>query len=213
MPTDNAARRASIGLGRRGLLGVAGAALLAAFAVGLWSFAWPSAEARGEYAIGPIDAFPLGSVTSYLLVDGQLRELPLGEDYDQRPPGYPTLGADLVYIVRLPDEQLRVFSGAAPFRGSTIVWYQFDDLGGMLGEFVGLFAEGRRGTRWAIDGTRLFGPAPRNLDQYAFRVRADGVLVVNLADLREGAGGPFPTAPFYDVTSDDWPTSGWPPAR
>lgn len=213
MSVSTARRHPPVGLGRRWLLGAAAAALLATAAVALWSFAWPGSEARGEYSIGPVDAFAPGSVTAYLLVEGRLRELPLGEDYDQRPPGYPSLGTDLFYVVRFPDEQLRVFSGAAPFRGSTVLWYQFDDAGGKGGDVVGLFAEGRRGSRWAIDGTRVFGPAPRGLDEYAFRVRADGVLVVDLADRLEGAGGPRATVPAYDVLDPSWPTSGWPSAR
>ncbi|MDA0351075.1 MAG: hypothetical protein O3A10_02550 [Chloroflexi bacterium] len=187
---------------------MAGAVVLAALAVGAWSFAWPESTERDEYAIGPVNSFARGSVTTYLWVAGGLRELPVGEVYDERPPGYPGVGLDLVHVVRYPDGDVNVFSGAAPFGDSTVLWYRTDSAPDR-DDYVGLFAEGRRGSRWALDGTRLFGPAPRGLDQYGFRIRADGVLVLDLSRRTEGASGPLGTIP-YDVTSPDWPTPGWP---
>jgi hypothetical protein len=202
-------RAPSIGPGRRLIFGIAAASFVAVFAVAAWSFAWPAAAARGEYAVASTGSFEPGSVTTYLIVDGGLLERTAGEDYGPRPAGYPVLGTEIVHIARFPNGEFRVFSGAAPFRDSTIVWYPFDDRGGLLGDWVGFFAEPRRGTRWAIDGTRVFGPAPRGLDTYGFRVRADGVLVIDVADLTQGVGS-YELPPPYDVLDPGWPTSGWP---
>ncbi len=212
MSVSRRAVHGSIGLGRRALLITLAVALLALIAGALWSFAWPSASARGEYALAPLDGFEPGSVTAFLRDGEQVRELALGEQYDERPPGYRTLGTGLFYVVRLPNEEVRVFSGAAPFRESTIVWYRQDNVGGLFEDWVGLFAEGRRGSRWAIDGTRVFGPAPRSLDEHPFHVRADGVLVVDLGTVVTGSTrNELP--PPYDVLDPAWPTSGWPSAR
>ena len=202
-------RHPGVSVGRRWLLAIAVVALFGSFVAAAVAFVWPSPAARGEYAIGPVDGFALGAVTTYQLRDGELLQLQPGAEYGRRPPGYPIEGSNLVHVVRLPDGEFRVFSGAGPFRESTFVWYQLDRLQSDRGEWVGLFAEPRRGTRWAIDGTRVFGPAPRGLDHYAFHVRADDVLVVDLRDLTKGRGGDD-RPPSYDVRSNDWPTSGWP---
>lgn len=199
--------RGAGGTRRRWLLAAGFVAVLGAFSLGAAAFAWPGAAARGEYAIGPVDSFAPGTVTTYLLKDGELRVLAPGEDYGPKPSSYPIEGNDIVHVVRLPDGELAVFSGASAFRDQTVVWFPLAnpyDQG-----YVGLFAEPRRGTLWTIDGTRVFGPAPRGLDRPAFNVRADGVLVVDLANVSDGRRADE-LPPPYDVTSDGWSTSGWP---
>ena len=200
-------RHAPTGLRRRWLLAAVFVALLGVFSLSVAAFAWPGASARGEYAIGSVDSFAPGTVTTYLLSAGELRLLPPGDGYGPKPSGYPIDGSDVAHVVRLPDGQLLVFSGASSFRDQTVVWFPLANPYGL--GYVGLFAEPRRGTLWTIDGTRIFGPAPRGLDRPAFHVRADGVLVVDLANVSDGRRTDEPP-PSYDVTSDGWATSGWP---
>ena len=202
-------RRGGAGLGRRWLLGVAFVALLGVFVAGGAAFAWPGVPARGEYAIGHVDLFAPGTVTTYLLRDGEVRLMPPGGDSGPKPSSYPIEGNDIVHVVRLPDGELLVFSGASAFRDQTVVWFSVADSSHHPGRYIGLFREPRLGTMWTIDGTRIFGPAPRGLDRVAFRVRADGVLIVDLAQVSDGPQTDE-LPPAYDVTSDGWATSGWP---
>jgi hypothetical protein len=72
-----------------------------------------------------------------------------------------------------------------------------------------VFIEPGHAEQWTIDGVRIFGPAPRDLDRYAWYVDEGGVLVLDLSEVVLGASG-TELPPVYDVNDSDWPTSGWP---
>ncbi len=205
MPTDAARGRVV----QRWLLGAALAALLAVMVVGVATLAWPSAMARGEIAIAPASDFAPGTVTSYAATEHGLRLLSQAGAYGARPSDHPSDGRQVVHVVRLPDGDLRVFVGADHHFGWTVVWYPLDDLR-VIGDYRGLFRDPRRGSAWTVDGVHVFGPAQRGLDMFDFRVRGDGVLVVDLSELREGVARSRVLPPPYDVTAEGWATSGWP---
>lgn len=194
---------------QRWLLGVVLAALVGVMAVATWTFVWPSDSARGSYALGPVSDFAPGSVTAYVVdEDGQLEVVDdLARRFGLTANGGATGGRTLVYLVRFPDGDVRVFSGASTHLGRVVVWMPMATTF-LSDEYVGFFVEPAHSEQWAIDGTRIFGPPPRNLDEYRWHLD-DGVLVVELGEVVEGQrGGPAP--PPYDVTSEGWATSGWP---
>ncbi len=193
---------------QRWLLGVVLAALVGVMAVATWSFVWPSAVARGEFMLGQADGFAPGTVTSYAVKDDRLRLLPAG-NYGEWPSGYPADGRQVFHVVRLPDGELRVLSAEDQYFGWTVIWYPLFEPR-WLGEYRGVFAEPRRGSVWTVDGSYVWGPVPRGLDLYEFRIRGDGVLVVDVTSALEGRGRTSVRPAPYDVTSEGWATSGWP---
>lgn len=170
---------------QRWLLGVVLAALVGVTALGLATFVWPSDAARGEYSLGPASDFAAGTVTSYLIAEDAWTALPPARDYSQPlPTGWVVQPHAIVHVVRLPDGEFRAFS-ATDGRGSTVAWY--GDLEWFDGRHRGVFAEGRFGSQFTIDGERISGPAPRGLDSYTVQVNASGVLSVDLRQLTEGS--------------------------
>jgi Rieske Fe-S protein len=190
-------------------------------AVGAWRFVSPpdSASAPTSVRLAPASDFALGSVTGYRITsDGDVRQTLDSSGYlsvaslsrtRQR-------GNGLFYVVRLPNGDFRVLSAVSTHLGELVVW----DTSGELWsdhDYVGVFVAFAHNEQWAIDGTRISGPAPRDLDRYRWVVDAGGVLVLDLSELVRGevGSGLQPSAvalPPYDVTSDGWPTSGWPAA-
>ena len=204
-------QRASRGqLAQRWLLGAVLATLLGVMVLATWTFAWPSAADRGAYAIAPVDDFELGSVTSYLITEqGALQRV---EDIAARFAIFPNVrgnrsGRALVYVVRFPDGDFRVFSGASTHLGQVVLW-EGEGPTWLTDRYVGVFIEPAHSEQWTIDGVRLFGPAPRDLDRYRWQID-NGVLVVELDELERGPSGSHAPPP-YDVTSEGWATSGWP---
>lgn len=184
---------------QRWLLGVVLAVLLGVMAVAAWSFVWPTAGGLGPYAFAPVSSFELGSVTSYQVTeDGGLSLV--GDLSAWR------RGKGLVWVVRFPDGDFRAFSGASTHLGGVVVWQTEGQ--GRWDQYIGVFVEPGHSERWAMDGTRLFGPAPRNLDVYRTHIDS-GVLVVELGEIVRGERS-SPPPPPYDVTSGGWATSGWP---
>jgi hypothetical protein len=178
-------RRPTVGLRRRWLLAVATLALFATIAVAAWSFAWPSPTLPRELVLGQIDDFQPGTVTSFVVTPEGVRELSLAGDYGPRPQDYPTDGRNIVHVARLDDGQLRAFSGADVLEARTIVWYPLarnywrrDDTSA-----PGRFAEPRRGPFWNIQGQRVFGPGPDELQEFEITTRADGAVVVDISPI------------------------------
>ena len=185
---------------QRWLLGSLLAALVGVMAIGAWTFAWPSDAARGSYALGPASGFEPGTVTSYVI--NERGELALVESVDGH-----VNGNSLVYVVRFPDGDFRVFSGVSTHLRHVVVWEAGPPT--WRTEYGGEFVAPAHGERWTIDGTRMWGPAPRDLDRYRWQIDDLGVLVIELDELERGASGSPAPAP-YDVTSEGWATSGWP---
>jgi Rieske Fe-S protein len=113
-------------------------------------------------------------------------------------------------VVRLPNGDFRVFSAVSTHLGELVVW----DTSGELWsdhDYVGVFVAPAHSEQWEIDGTRIFGPAPRDLDRYRWVVDDGGVLVLDLnevvrGEVRSGLQPSTVVPPPYDVTS------GWPSA-
>jgi Rieske Fe-S protein len=198
---------------RLGLLVATAALLSAVVAVSSWRFVSPpdSVYALAEVRLAPVSAFALGSVTGYRVnAEGEVARL-LDSRSDQATSvvngrGFRS-GVGLFYVVRLPNGDAIVFSGRSTHLRHAVVWDQQGD----LQPRGGMFVEPGHGERWAIDGTRVSGPAPRDLDRYESHVDERGMLVIDLGTVirsdYETSGGPVPP---YDVNDPDWPTSGWP---
>ena len=192
------------------------AALAAVLAVSAWWFVQPT-SVRGEVRLAPIEDFALGSVTPFRIDDGRLLELrELFTYFGSSSHGAPSSidGDSLVYVVRLPDGDFRVLSGRSTHLGQVIEWKP--DFVPEVGNVRGVFFGWGTCPLWAVDGTRIFGPAPRDMDFYRWEID-DGVLVVDISERHEGEvrGGPEAsrvTHPPYDVLSEGWATSGWPAA-
>ena len=190
-------------------------------AVGAWRFVSPpdSASALTSVRLAPASDFALGSVTGYRFTsDGDVRQTPDPGGYLSAgvPAGTSLRGNGIFYVVRLPDGDFRVFSAVSTHLGGLVVWDASGELS-FSDAYVGLFIEPAHSEQWAIDGTRIFGPPPRDLDRYRWVVDDAGVLVIDLSELVRGevGSGLQPSAvapPPYDVTSDGWATSGWPAA-
>lgn len=203
-----------IGAGRHRGAALLGAMLVlgAVFAVAAWSFITP--DRNWEYRLASASDFAPGTVTSFVRDgDGLTR-------FTRQSPN-PAWGwsatvaspaADLVHVVRLPDGELRVLGGVSPHLGQTVLW--FADGTAEVGRMRALFGDDF--SWWLVDGSQLFGPAPRDLPTYRFEIDDAGVLVIDLSEPTEGEWLPgrqvqrtFPPLP-YDVLDPDWPTSGWP---
>jgi len=201
---------------RAAVLGVALAALGAVMVLGALRFVWPpsSASALDEFRLAPAGDFALGSVTGYRVIDGRVSEWQLDLNrYRAAVAGSRgrIQGEGVFYVVRLPDGDFRVLSGRSTHLGGLVVWDTSGDVWSNS-SYVGVFVEPAHSEQWAIDGTRIYGPAPRDLDQYEWSIDDAGVLVVDLSETAEGSRG-TPVPPLYNVLDQDWPTSGWPSAR
>lgn len=151
-----------VGRGRALLLVVlvgGGALLVGAIASGF------EAGDSSEAVAGHIDNFPPGSVTLLRVESG-----PGSTDlYITRP-----LGGELLALSRA------AFAGGPPGAACATVWRPDEEFEGTSG----LFREPCRGARYDIEGRMLSGPAARDIDRYRVEVRSDGIVVVDLVDLR-----------------------------
>lgn len=196
------------------LFGIGLVSLLLVSVVALAGFVWPSDAERGEYALGPVADFAPGTVRSFLLTDGGLEALRNPDVYAVQlgTTGISAPKGDrLVHVVRLPNGEVVVLSARSPHLGQAALWNPERETGEREG-YRGLFDDSW--SLWAVDGTQLFGPAPRDLPSYRSKITSEGVLVIDLTGaedgplLRDNRGREYP--PPYDVTSGGWATSGWP---
>jgi hypothetical protein len=102
---------------------------------------------------------------------------------DQLRPNAPLLLEEHhVYVVRLTDtgeEQILALSGRSPWSGCDVLWAPQEVFEAGPGEAVtGVFVDPcSGGSKFALDGRRLFGPTPTGLDSFAGRVEGDEFLV------------------------------------
>jgi len=206
------ASRAPRGL-RPFVLAGAVALLGVVIAVGAWRFVSPpdSASALSAVRLAPANDFAPGSVTGYRITsEGEIAAVLSSRAYRDTVTasgGRPT-GTALFYVVRLPDGDFRVLSGRSTHLGGAVVW----DTTGVPwsnAAYVGVFIEPAHSEQWTIDGTRFYGPAPRDLDRYEWQIDDGGVLVIDLSEVVPGPRGSV-APPLYDVNDPGWPTSGWP---
>jgi hypothetical protein len=193
------------------------ALLLAVAAFSAWRFITPpdSASALTAVRLAPAADFAPGSVTAYRLTpEGKVVLLPAspGSASELGSVGATADPKAVFYVVRFPDGDFRVLSGRSTHLGQLIVWRP--DFVPEVAELRGVFYGLGSGPMWTIDGTRIFGPAPRDMDYYDAHIE-DGTLVIDLSsavrgDSHTGMRLAEYLPPPYDVTSEDWPTSGWP---
>jgi len=157
-----------------GLLGGAAAFLMVAVAAG---FVWSGMGESRTYDLGHVDSFAVGSVTTVTPRNAGGEPL-LGY---ARPIDGQLSSAMMVHVVRLGDEEFRAFLGQSPHRGCPVPWRGEMWFEGMQG----VFRDPCYSSTWAIDGTRLFGPTSRDLDEVGVRVER-GRVVLQLDRVTEG---------------------------
>jgi Rieske Fe-S protein len=157
IPVANPAPLQRPHLSRRGLLVLALPLAAVAFVVTVVAFAWPSGAGSPRWVdAGTVDA---------LTVNEPVRN---------------TQGR--FWLVTLESGEIRAFSERSTHLGCIVPWrpdFEF-------GDRRGFFRDPCSGSTWNIDGTLVFGPAPRDLDRFPVRVR-DGRLQVNT---RQAIPGP-----------------------
>ncbi|MCK9496849.1 MAG: hypothetical protein M0R75_15345, partial [Dehalococcoidia bacterium] len=161
------------------LLGLAAAGALGAVGVLLVGFVWPSVSSEVE--LGPVEAFPVGSVTSLYrgAEDESFRRLLDGEIIGT---GWVRTG-EIIHLVRQEDGSFVAFDGvAARLEEEQVVWRPDFWWEGSQGWFR---TPGSSST-FALDGRRVFGPTPRDLDRYEVRVE-DGLVIVDTRDVTLGS--------------------------
>lgn len=134
--------------------------------------------------LGPLERFAPGSVTTFVLHDGQLREV------TDLPRGRVTpWGMHVVRLESVDDSRsVRVFSWRSPDSGSAIWWMpdgttQFDP---------GYFVDPASGSLWRYSGAFVIGGGNRNLDYFRARVNAAGRVIVDVSQVVEGGDPPDP---------------------
>ena len=94
------------------------------------------------------------------------------------------------YLVKLDPGEWRALYAYAPFvqvmerHGCPVEWYESLP----PTEWVNVFRDGCIGNTFSRDGTRLFGPSTRNLDQFRVEVRNGRILVDTRRLLCDGPG-------------------------
>jgi len=153
-----------------GLLGGAAAFLMVAVAAG---FVWSGMGESRTYDLGHVDSFAVGSVTTVLPTERDGAPI-LGYTRSSGGPVH-------VHVVRVSEDEFRAFSSASTHLRCHVEWRPDSMWEGEFGVFIDVCFS----SRWALDGTRLFGPAPRDLDRVGVRV-VDGRVVLRLDELSEG---------------------------
>lgn len=111
-------------------------------------FAWPHVRSvKTHFELGSVDKYDVGSVAQ--------------------------VAAGKFYLVRLTDKEFVALSWREPGHGCTVPWrptfaWPDPENGGALR--TGWFRDPCGGSTFDRDGTRVFGPAPRNMDRYAVSV-------------------------------------------
>jgi Rieske Fe-S protein len=127
-------------------------------------YAWPLkpelARPSRIITVGQVDDFPPGSVTHF---------------EEQK-----------FWLVRLESGEFIALSQKDPWRGCTIPWRSDFVFGGTKG----WFRDPCVGSTYDIEGHRVFGPRPRDMDRYPIAIKGKNVVV----DTRTTIPGPSPAA-------------------
>lgn len=198
---------------RRVFLGLAATALAATAVVLLLGFVWPERPiTQGPVDLGPAEDFPPGTVTTFHLLDDATEPFLIAPGQTHLGPGPRcTFAGVALHVVRLPSGEFRVLSARSPHLDDFLPWRPEMDFHGV----VGVFRDPCHGETFAMDGTRLFGPAPRDMDRFAFSIQ-DGHLVVDPRSVIEGdpprhrpaSGTPTPAATPWltEIATETLPT-------
>ena len=94
--------------------------------------------------------------------------------------GVPVTFASLSFhLVKLPDGTFKALYAVSPHLGCDVVWreqLEFNDE-------VGAFRDVCYGSTWDRYGGRLFGPTPRNMDEFPVEIKGDKVYVRAVEEL------------------------------
>ncbi|PKN81279.1 MAG: hypothetical protein CVU47_07455 [Chloroflexi bacterium HGW-Chloroflexi-9] len=149
----------------------------------LAAFVWPSGVSpSGRIDIGRIEDYPVGSVTSLVPVDGEGRTF--GSAVIDAPD--PPIETLRLWIVHLGDGRLLALVGRSPHRGCTLPWrptYTYEGI-------QGWFRDPCTGSTFTRDGTRVFGPSPRDMDRVAIDLGVDGRVTLDVSRVIPGASSP-----------------------
>lgn len=160
----------------------AGGVLLGAMGV---TFLWPDAPVTDRpVVLGDAEAFTPGSVTTFRLDVRADAPVVLPADAPHTRECVRDGQGIVLHLVRLPEGEFIALSAKSPHLGETVPWLADFEYGGTRGWFRELC----HGETFAMDGTRVFGPAPRGLDRYEVDIE-DGRVVVDPGRLTEGASG------------------------
>lgn len=172
---------------RRTLLALAAAGALGTVGLLLVGFVWPDVDPRVN--LGRVEAFAPGTVTSFYIreIGGEIQPLKPGESvggcgavYSR---SYRRLSGEVIHLAHLEDGSLIALSGRSTRLGGMVPWLPDFSYEGEFGWFREVC-----GSTWAMDGTRVFGPAPRDLDRFHLEIR-DGRVVVDLTRVTPGEWG------------------------
>ena len=132
--------------------------------------------------LGPAASFELGSVTTFHLLPGRWPErLPTGETAEvvcAGDPAWEPPAGRVLHLARQEDGRSVALSAQSPRLAEQVAWRK-REAGGAPGQFV----DPCRGDIFALDGTRVSGGAPRDLDRYWLQV-AEGRVVVDFTRLQ-----------------------------
>ncbi len=187
---------------RSALLALMGAAALGVVALLLVGFVWPDVDR--EVDLGRVESFAPGSVTSFYVLPGrtEFRMLAPGEvvgySCNRSSGEWQRLAGEVIHLVRFEDGDFRALSGRSPHLGEMVPWRPDFSWEGTFG----WFREPCHGDTYAMDGMRVFGPAPRDLDRFDIRIE-DGVVWVDVTAVTRGVRPPQPQSTP--------PPAGWTP--
>jgi len=157
------------------------------------AFVWPSGlSPNRRIDIGRIEDYPVGSVTSLVPVDAEGRTFSSASIEAPDPP----IETLRLWIVHLDDGRLLALVGRSPHRGCTLPWRPTFTYEGIQGWFRDPCA----GSTFFRDGTRVFGPSPRDMDRVAIDVGLDGRVTIDVSRVIPGASPPPRLEPYWTPT-------------
>jgi Rieske Fe-S protein len=175
---------------RRALLALLGLACGVTLVAMTAAFIWPSgASYDRRIEAGRLSAYPVGSVTLVIPMDRA------GRTFRLVAPA-PSVEVLRVWIVHLEDGRLLGLVGRSPHMGCTLPWRPTYPFNGV----EGWFRDPCHGSTFARDGTRVFGPSPRDMDRVAIEVDAEGRVFLDVSRVIEGDRPPPKRDPFATPT-------------
>ena len=167
-------------------------ALLAVSSLALAQFIWPTGPgALREISVSGLSDEPL--VTQFLTADG----IP-------------------IWLVRQPDGNVGAFWARSPHRGCDVEYGTVTSgrLDGVVNSLLansgqpGVFYDVCSGAAWLLDGTRIFGPGPRGLDQFEVELTGPSSATIDLRRTLVGAcssGVTFAAPPPHYCSTTEQP--------
>lgn len=153
---------------RLALLALVLTTLLAVSSVALAQFIWPTGPgALREISVSNLSNEPLA--TQFLIADG----IP-------------------IWLVRQPDGTLSAFWARSPHRGCDVAYADANTIPEVSEWLVttgepGGFYDVCSHAAWLLDGTLIFGPGPRGLDQFEVQLTGPSEATINLRRTLVGA--------------------------